>query len=57
MLEYRVNGVRLGLLINPQGKQVKVYWLGAEVEVIQDPVSVSCEDVLPGFSLNLANIW
>ncbi len=56
MLEYRDNGVRLGLLINPQDKQVEVYRLGEEVEVIQDPVSVSCEDVLPGFSLNLANI-
>ncbi len=57
MLEYRNNGVRLGLLINPQDKQVEVYRLGGEVEVIQDPASVSCEDVLPGFSLNLANIW
>jgi Uma2 family endonuclease len=57
MLEYRDNGVRLGILINPQDKQVEVYRLGAEVEVIQNPVSVSCKDVLPEFSLNLDNIW
>lgn len=57
MLEYRDNGVRLGLLINPQDKQVEVSRLGGEVEVMQNPVSVSCEDVLPGFSLNVANIW
>jgi Uma2 family endonuclease len=57
MLEYRDNGVRLGLLINPQDKQIEIYRLDGEVEVIQNPVLVSCEDVLPGFSLNLANIW
>jgi Uma2 family endonuclease len=57
MLEYRDNGVCLGLLINPQDKEVEIYRLDRKVEVIQNPVSVSCEDVLPGFSLNLANIW
>jgi Uma2 family endonuclease len=56
MLEYRANGVRLGLLINPQDRQVEIYRLGAEVEVIQSPTSVSCDDVLPGFELSLANI-
>ena len=48
-IEYRDNGVRLGLLINPQDRQVEIYRLGVEVEVIQSPASVSCEDVLPGF--------
>jgi Uma2 family endonuclease len=57
VLEYRDNGVRLGLLINPQDKEVEIYRLDREVEVIQNPAFVSCEDVLPGFSLNLANIW
>jgi len=56
MLEYRDNGVRLGLLINPQDRQVEIYRLGVEVEVLQSPVSVSCEDVLPGFILNLDRI-
>ncbi|MBA3921458.1 MAG: Uma2 family endonuclease [Nostocaceae cyanobacterium] len=57
MLEYRDNGVRLGLLINPQDKQVEVYQLGKEVEVIQSPDRVSCEDVLPGFNLDLTRIF
>lgn len=57
MVEYRDNGVRLGLLINPQDNQVEIYRIGAEVEVIQSPTSVNCEDVLPGFNLNLARIF
>jgi len=56
MLEYRDNGVRLGLLINPQDRQVEIYRLGVDVEVLQSPVSVSCEDMLPGFILNLDRI-
>jgi Uma2 family endonuclease len=57
MVEYRNNGVRLGLLINPQDRQVEIYRIDAEVEVLQSPTSVSCEDVLPGFELSLANIF
>jgi Uma2 family endonuclease len=57
MVEYRDNGVRLGLLINPQDRQVEIYRIDAEVEVLQSPNSVSCEDVLPGFELSLANIF
>lgn len=56
MLEYRDNGVRLGLLINPQARQVEIYRLGREVEVLQAPRSIDCEDVLPGFVLNLDRI-
>jgi Uma2 family endonuclease len=57
MLEYQRLGVRLGLLINPQDKQVEIYRLGQGVEVLESPTSVSCEDVLPGFVLNLNKIW
>lgn len=56
MLEYRDNGVRLGLLINPQDRQVEIYRLGSEVEVLQAPSSINCEDVLPGFVVNLDRI-
>ena len=56
MIEYRDNGVRLGLLINPQDRQVEIYRLGVGVEILQSPISVSCNDVLPGFILNLARI-
>jgi Uma2 family endonuclease len=56
MVEYRDNGVRLGLLINLQDRQVEIYRLGREVEVLQSPSSIDCEDVLPGFELNLDRI-
>jgi Uma2 family endonuclease len=57
MLEYRTNGVRLGWLIDPQQKQVEVYRLGQEVEVLKSPMTLNGEDVLPGFILDLSTIW
>ncbi len=57
MLEYRDNGVQLGLLINPQDRQVEIYSLGREPEILQSPNSVNCDRVLPGFSLDLTRIW
>jgi Uma2 family endonuclease len=56
MLEYIENGVRLGWLINPQDRQVEIYPLGQPVEVLQEPQSLSGEDVLPGFVLDLNRI-
>jgi Uma2 family endonuclease len=53
MREYRDNGVRLGWLIYPKEQRVEIYRLGREVEVLQSPSSLSGEDVLSGFVLNL----
>ncbi|BAZ30829.1 hypothetical protein NIES4074_32960 [Cylindrospermum sp. NIES-4074] len=57
MREYIDNGVRLGLLINRKSRQVEIYRPGKEVEVLESPVTVSGEDVLKGFVLNLGMIW
>jgi Uma2 family endonuclease len=57
MVKYQRLGVRLGLLINPQNKQVEIYRLGKEIQVLESPMSVDCDDVLPGFVLSLAEIW
>jgi len=57
MAEYQANGVRLGWLINPQQQQVEIYRLGQAVEVIQSPLTLSGENVLPGFTLDLRKIW
>ena len=57
MIEYRRLGVRLGILVNPQDKEVEVYRLGREVEVFDAPIFVNCEDVMPGFGLSLQKIW
>ena len=57
MEEYRRVGVRLGWLINPQQQQVEIYRLGQDVEVLESPTSLSGEDVLPGFMLDLGSIF
>jgi Uma2 family endonuclease len=55
--EYQSNGVRLGWLINQKLRQVDIYRVGKEVEVLDNPSSLSGEDILPGFILNLDMIW
>jgi Uma2 family endonuclease len=57
MQEYMVNGARLGWLIDPQNQRVEIYRPGREVEVLEQPMELSGEDVLPGFVLNLRRIW
>ena len=57
MLEYKRLGVGLGLLVNPQDKQVEIYRLEREVEILIAPISVDCTDVLSGFILSLTKIW
>jgi Uma2 family endonuclease len=56
MKEYMENGVRLGWFLNPQAKEVEIYRIGQEVEVLKAPASLSGEDVLPGFVLDLKGI-
>ncbi|MEH2070293.1 MAG: Uma2 family endonuclease [Nostoc sp.] len=57
MREYIDNGVRLGWLINRKSQQVEIYRQGQEVEVLESPVTLSGEDVLQGFILNIEAIW
>ncbi|GAX40469.1 hypothetical protein NIES4075_14350 [Tolypothrix sp. NIES-4075] len=57
MREYQDNGARLGWLINRKSRQVEISRIGQQVEVLESPVSLSGEDVLPGFVLNLKAIW
>lgn len=56
MREYMDNGTRLGLLIDRKNKRVQIYRQGQDVGILQSPASVSGEDVLPGFVLNLTGI-
>jgi Uma2 family endonuclease len=57
MLEYIDNGTRLGWLINPQDKQVEIYRIGQDKQVLDNPATLSGENVLLGFILNLQAIW
>jgi Uma2 family endonuclease len=57
MREYIENGLRLGWLIHPQEKQVEIYRPQVAVEVLNSPKTLSGEDVLPGFVLDLEPIF
>ena len=57
MQEYLDNEVKLGWLINPQTKQVEIYRLGQEAKLLDSPQFISGEDIVPGFVLNLADIF
>ena len=56
MREYLDNGARLGWLIDLESKCVEIYRPGQEVEVLYNPATLSGEDVLPGFVLDLKDI-
>ena len=57
MQEYIDNGARLGWLIDPRERRVHVYRPGSPVELLQQPRSVSADPLLPGFTLEMADIW
>ena len=56
MREYIQQGARLGWLIDPETGQVEVYRPGQPVEVLERPATLSGENVLPGFVLDLQGI-
>ncbi|MGI8470087.1 MAG: Uma2 family endonuclease [Pyrinomonadaceae bacterium] len=57
MIEYVENGASLGWLIDPLERRIYVYRPDADVEILENPESVSGESLLENFSLNLEKIW
>jgi Uma2 family endonuclease len=57
MQEYLDNGAQSGWLLDPEQQRVYVYRAGTEIEEIDDPETVSGEPTLPGFVLDLREIW
>ena len=57
MQEYLDNGVRLGWLIEPSAKTVEIYRTGKQVEILNNPQTLSGENVLSGFVLDLSSIF
>ena len=57
MREYIDNGVRLGWLIDPKTNKVEIYKPGQDVVLLNSPTTISGEDVLLGFVLDLIPIW
>ena len=57
MQEYQENGAKLGWLIDRNRKKVEIYRPKKSVEVQNSPNSLSGEDILPSFTLDLSEIW
>ena len=57
MDEYMENGARLGWLLDPLDRRVYVYRPDSEVEILENPESVSADPELNGFTLELSDIW
>ncbi len=57
MQEYIDNGAQLGWLIDPTERKIHIYRPHAAVEILDNPQSVSGEQVLPGFMLGVQSLW
>lgn len=57
MQEYLDNGARLGWLVDPAERRVYVYRPSTPTEVLDDPAAVNGDPVLPGFVLDLRDVW
>ena len=56
MKEYMNCGVRLGWLINPEDRQVEIYRHSKDTEILDNPQSLSGEDVMPNLIVDLSEI-
>jgi len=54
---YGANGAKLGFLIYPPQRNVYVYRSGHAPQRLDNPQSVPGDPELPGFTLDLAEIW
>ena len=57
MREYIDCGIKLGWLINPDQKQVEIYRTGQNKEVLDNPQTLSGEDILLNLTVDLAEIF
>ena len=57
MEEYIANGSAMGWLIDPLTRRVYVYRANEELVILENPKSVSGEPLLPGFQLDMSELW
>ena len=57
MQEYMDCGVKLGWLINPDSKEVEIYRSGRDKEILNNPSSISGEDIMPELTVDLTEIF
>ncbi|QQE65114.1 hypothetical protein GFS31_17990 [Leptolyngbya sp. BL0902] len=55
--EYQANGCQLGWLINGQDRQVEVYRAEQPPEILDAPLTLSGEALLPGLIVNTLELW
>jgi len=56
MKEYIKNGASLGWLLDRKNQRVEIYRQGQDVEMLSNPETLSGENILPGFVLDLTDI-
>jgi Uma2 family endonuclease len=57
MAEYIENGAQLGWLIDPFKRNVYIYRANERVQRLGNPTAITADPVLPGFALELSEIW
>ena len=57
MQEYMANGAQLGWLIDPHEKKVYIYSPHDAVCCLENPMTVSGEPLLPGFTFHVQRLW
>lgn len=57
MPEYMENGASLGWLIDRKNRKVEIYQQGQDGSILDNPTTLSGEDILPGFVLDLTEVW
>lgn len=56
MREWMDGGARLGWYIDPYARRVYIYRVSQEVEILENPETLSGEDVLSGFALEVRRL-
>ncbi len=56
MEEYRMNGPRLGWLVDRKSREVHIYRPNVPVEMLSNPTSVTGDPELPGFIADLSRV-
>jgi Uma2 family endonuclease len=57
MQEYINNGTQLGWLIDRKQRQIFIYRPNIQVEILDNPQTISGEPLLPGLVLDLSPVW
>jgi Uma2 family endonuclease len=57
MQEYIENGTQLAWLIDPEHRKVYLYSAQASIKELDNPATISGEPILPGFVLDLNEVW